>query len=211
MLISMQHYVAYFWSWITFVICDLLTNFTLSALQKTFVDIFFKFAWGFDIEKRRGFLVIFSWSPLPRKQSTKSLRKVFENSGQLSRKLFVEARKLLKKFREIRGIFRSKIRVENSKNLGTFRSVPFLTKIFKDSLRAFSCKVRYRNFIDFRKFLKTVLQEASCMNVSLLSFSLARSVPVTEREREHANYVFAKQNCPFTIRNLFSTHKYFKT
>ena len=36
---------------------------TLPALQKTFVDLCFTFAWGFGVEKWRGFLVIFFWSP----------------------------------------------------------------------------------------------------------------------------------------------------
>ena len=49
---------------------------TLPALQKQFVNIFFVFAWEFCIEKRRGFLVNFSWSPFPAKRSTKTPRKL---------------------------------------------------------------------------------------------------------------------------------------
>ena len=41
--------------------------FALPALQKTFVDFFFEFAWEFCIEKWRGFLVNFFWSPFPTK------------------------------------------------------------------------------------------------------------------------------------------------
>ena len=57
---------------------------TLPALQKNFVNIFFVFAWEFCIEKRRGFLVNFFWSPFPTKRSTKSLEKFGENSEQNS-------------------------------------------------------------------------------------------------------------------------------
>ena len=45
---------------------------TLPALQKTFVDFSFEFAWEFCIEKGRGFLVNFFWSPFPTKRSTKT-------------------------------------------------------------------------------------------------------------------------------------------
>ena len=44
--------------------------------QKNFVNMFFLFAWEFCIEKRRGFLVSFFWSPFPTKRSTKSPRKI---------------------------------------------------------------------------------------------------------------------------------------
>ena len=57
---------------------------TLPALQKHFVDFFFKFAWEFCIEKRRGFLVNFFWSPFPTKQRTKTPEKFGENSEQNS-------------------------------------------------------------------------------------------------------------------------------
>ena len=56
----------------------------LPALQKNFVNIFFVFAWEFWIEKWRGFLVKFFWSPSPTKQSTKNPRKIRENSEQNS-------------------------------------------------------------------------------------------------------------------------------
>ena len=49
---------------------------TLPALQKNSVNIFFVFAWEFCIEKWRGFLVNFFWSPSPTKRSTKSPRKI---------------------------------------------------------------------------------------------------------------------------------------
>ena len=38
---------------------------TFPALQKTFVDFFFEFAWELCIEKWRGFLVNLLWSPFP--------------------------------------------------------------------------------------------------------------------------------------------------
>ena len=66
--------------------------------QRTFVDFFFEFAWGFGIEKWRGHLVNFLWSRFHRKQRTKNPRKIG-----------------------------SKIRVENLTNSGTFRSATFLT------------------------------------------------------------------------------------
>ena len=49
---------------------------TLPDLQKNFVNIFFVFAWEFCIEKWRGFLVNFFWSPSPTKRSTKRPRKI---------------------------------------------------------------------------------------------------------------------------------------
>ena len=49
---------------------------TLSALQKNFVNIFFVFAWEFCIEKWRGFLVNFFWSPSPTKRSAKNPQKI---------------------------------------------------------------------------------------------------------------------------------------
>ena len=51
-------------------------NVALPALQKNFVNIFFVFAWEFCIEKWRGFLVNFFWSPSHMKRSTKSPRKI---------------------------------------------------------------------------------------------------------------------------------------
>ena len=73
--------------------------------RRFFVDFFLEFAWEFCIEKWRGFLVIFFWSPFPTKQSTK-------NSSKSSGK--------------IRSEIRGKIRDENSKNSGNFRSATFL-------------------------------------------------------------------------------------
>ena len=66
--------------------CSLPPSLTccLTALQRTIVDFFFEFAWGFGIEKWRGFLVKFLWSPFPRKQSTKSPRIFGENSEHSS-------------------------------------------------------------------------------------------------------------------------------
>ena len=59
-------------------ICE---NLTLPALQKTFVYVFFEFAWEFYIEKWRGFLVNFFWSPFPTKRSTKTPQKIRGKSG----------------------------------------------------------------------------------------------------------------------------------
>ena len=54
---------------------------TLPVLQKNFVNIFCLFAWEFCIEKRRGFLVNFFWSPSPTNRSANHSSK---NSGQNS-------------------------------------------------------------------------------------------------------------------------------
>ena len=44
-----------------------------------------EFAWGFRIEKRRGFLVNFFWSPFPTKRSTKTPQKIFGTEfGEIS-------------------------------------------------------------------------------------------------------------------------------
>ena len=48
---------------------------TLPAFKEDIVNIFFVFAWEFCIEKWRGFLVNFFWSPSPTKRSTKSPQK----------------------------------------------------------------------------------------------------------------------------------------
>ena len=72
---------------------------TLPALQKHFVNIFFVVAWEFCIEKGRGFLVNFFWSPFPGKQSTKTPRKI---RGKFGAKF---GRKFGKKIRKIRGTF----------------------------------------------------------------------------------------------------------
>ena len=66
---------------ITFLIQNI---FTLPAPQKTFVDFFFGFAWGFCIEKCRGFFVNLFWSPFPTKRSTETPQKFGENSEQNS-------------------------------------------------------------------------------------------------------------------------------
>ena len=71
----------------------LLRTITLTALQKTFVDFFFEFAWEFCFEKWRGFLVIFFWSPFHTTGSNKKLLKNFgenseQNSGQNSGRKF---------------------------------------------------------------------------------------------------------------------------
>ena len=81
---------------------ELRRNVTLTALQKHFVDFFFEFAWEFCIEKWRGFLVNFVWSPSPTKWSTKTPQK-------------------------IQSKIQGKIRDEKSKNSGNFRSATFLT------------------------------------------------------------------------------------
>ena len=51
-----------------------------------FCEYFFVFAWEFCIEKWRGFLVIFFWSPFPTKRGTKTPQKIRENSEQISGK-----------------------------------------------------------------------------------------------------------------------------
>ena len=56
----------------------------MPALQKHFVNIFFVFAWEFCIEKRRGFLVIFSGLRFSRNEARKLLEKFGENSEQNS-------------------------------------------------------------------------------------------------------------------------------
>ena len=75
---------------------------TWPALQKTFVDLIFEFAWEFCIEKWRGFLVIFFLVPVSHETGAQKLLKKFgENSEQNSG--------------------------QNSKNSGNFRSATFLT------------------------------------------------------------------------------------
>ena len=59
----------------------LFTVFTLPALQKSFVNTFFVFAWEFCIEKWRGFLVNFFCSPSPMKRSRKNPGKIRERFG----------------------------------------------------------------------------------------------------------------------------------
>ena len=67
---------------------------TLPALQKHFVNIFFVFAWEFCIEKGRGFLVNFFWSPLPGKRSTKIPLKIRGKFGaKFGRKFGIKNRK----------------------------------------------------------------------------------------------------------------------
>ena len=61
---------------------------TLPTPQKNFVNIFFVFAWEICLNRWRGFLVNFFWSPSPTKRSTKSPRKTRENSGQNSGRKF---------------------------------------------------------------------------------------------------------------------------
>ena len=61
-----------------------LKTFVVPPLQRNFVNIFFVFAWEFCIEKRRGFLVNFFWSPFPTKRSTKTPQKFGENSERNS-------------------------------------------------------------------------------------------------------------------------------
>ena len=67
---------------------------TLPVLQKNSVNIFFVFAWEFCIEKWRGFLVIFFWSPSPTKRSAKSPRKVRGKFGAKFGPKFEKFRKL---------------------------------------------------------------------------------------------------------------------
>ena len=55
---------------------------TLPPLQKNFVNFFSVFAGEFCIEKWRGFLVKFFWSPFPTKRSTKNLQKIRGKFGE---------------------------------------------------------------------------------------------------------------------------------
>ena len=59
-------------------------NFYFASSPENFVNIFFVFAWEFCIEKWRGFLVNFFWSPFPTKRSTKTPQKFGENSERNS-------------------------------------------------------------------------------------------------------------------------------
>ena len=68
-------------------------------LQKSFVNTFVVFVWGFGNEKWQGFLVICLWSPFPGKQSTKHPR---EMRGEFGGKF---GRKSGTKIRKIRGTF----------------------------------------------------------------------------------------------------------
>ena len=93
-----------------FVINDMMTylNHILTLPpppRKLLWIFFFGFAWGFCIQKCRGFLVSFFFSGLrfPRN----------------------EARKLLERFGKNRSKLRGKIRDENSKNSENFRSATF--------------------------------------------------------------------------------------
>ena len=49
---------------------------------------FFEFSWEFCIEELGGFLVKFFWSPFPTKRSTKTPRKIVQNSEQNSGRKF---------------------------------------------------------------------------------------------------------------------------
>ena len=73
-------------------------NVALPSLQKNFVNIFFVFAWEFCIEKWRGFLVNFFWSPSPAKRSTKSPRKF---RGKFGAKFGAKFGTRIRKIREI--------------------------------------------------------------------------------------------------------------
>ena len=84
--------------WILHEACYCM-NVILPALQKHFVNIFFVFAWEFCIEKWRGFLVNFFWSPLPTKRSTKNPRKI---RGKFGAKF---GAKFGTKIQKIRGAF----------------------------------------------------------------------------------------------------------
>ena len=71
----------------TFLLCVLS--------RKKLVNIFFVVAWEFCIEKWRGFLVNFFWSPFPTKRSTKTPQNKFgenseRNSGQTPGQKFEE-------------------------------------------------------------------------------------------------------------------------
>ena len=75
-------------------------SFTLPALQKNFVNIFFVFAWEFCIEKWRGFLVNFFWSPSPTKRSTKTPQKI---RGKFGAKFGAKFGTKIRKIRESSG------------------------------------------------------------------------------------------------------------
>ena len=66
---------------------------------ETFCESFFVFAREFCIEKRRGFLVNFFWSPFPTKGSTKTPRIILGKFGAKS------GAKFGTKIRKIRGTF----------------------------------------------------------------------------------------------------------
>ena len=84
-----------FWNFYFFFVAGCF--FTLPALQKNFVNIFFVFDWEFCIEKWWGFLVNFFWSPSPTKESTKSLRKI---RGKFGAKLGAKFGTKIRKIRE---------------------------------------------------------------------------------------------------------------
>ena len=79
---------------------------TLPAPQKNFVNIFFVFAWEFCVEKWRGWAHFFLVSVSHEAKHEKSSK----NSGKIRSKIGC------------------KIRDENSKNLGNFRSATFLAE-----------------------------------------------------------------------------------
>ena len=70
----------------------------LPALQKTFVDFFFEFAWEFRIEKCRGFLVNVFWSPFLHETKHGNSSK---NSGKIRSKLWGKIRDEIQKFGEL--------------------------------------------------------------------------------------------------------------
>ena len=100
--------------------------FTLPALQKHFVDFFFKFAWEFCIEKRQGFLVNFFWSPFPTKQSTKTPEKI---RGKFGAKF---GAKFGTKIRKIRGLFVLHLFWPKNSCQSRFSSVYLVFEVFQD-------------------------------------------------------------------------------
>ena len=77
--------------------CSLNSSYFAQS-PENFCGSFFEFAWEFCIEKWRGFLVNFFWSPFPTKRSTKNPQKIRgnseQNSGQNSGRKFEKFRKL---------------------------------------------------------------------------------------------------------------------
>ena len=87
---------------------------TLPALQKNFVNIFFVFAWEVCIEKWRGFLVNFFWSPSPTKRSATNSGKIREKFGA----------KFGTKYRKIRGTFVLQLSCRRAPNLPNLHPPP---------------------------------------------------------------------------------------
>ena len=73
-------------------------SFYFASSPEKIVNIFFVFAWEFCIEKWRGFLVNFFWSPFPTKRSTKTPQKF---RGKFGEKFGAKSRTKFEKFGEL--------------------------------------------------------------------------------------------------------------